>query len=104
MTGDEGDGGVDPEDGKDTGEAMVEEDDGVADAAKLVCCDGGDDDAADYEEEIDTECAVLEGEHVIGGAVFSFDAVEVGQHDEHGSQATADLDAYDSRWLSLRRL
>jgi hypothetical protein len=47
---------------------------------------------------------VLEGEHVVGGAVFSFDTVEMGEHDEHGSQAATDLDAYDSSGLSLRRL
>jgi hypothetical protein len=102
AAGDEGDGGIDPEDGEDAGEPVVEEDCGVAGAAKFVGGDGGDDDAADDEEEIDAEGAVLEGEHEVGGAIFSFDAVEVGENDEHGGQAAADLNAYDSPGFFLR--
>jgi len=36
---------------------------------------------------------------VIGGAVFYFDAVEMGEDDEYGGQASTDLDAYDSSGL-----
>jgi hypothetical protein len=93
AAGDKGDGGVDPEDGEDAGEAVIEEDCGVLGAAKFVGCDGGDDDAADDEEEIDAESAVLEGEHEVGGAIFSFDAVEVGENDQHGGETAADLNA-----------
>jgi hypothetical protein len=84
VAGDEGDGGVDPEDGKDAGEAMVEEDSGVDRSAEFSCCDRGNDDAADDEEEIDAEGALLEEAHVIGGAVVCFDAVKVGEYDEEG--------------------
>jgi hypothetical protein len=102
AAGDESDGGVDPEDGEDAGEAVVEKDEGVAGAAEFVGCDGGDDDAADDEEEIDAESAMLEGEHEVGGAIFSFDAVEVGENDEHGGQTATDLNAYDSPGFFFR--
>ena len=102
AAGDEGEGGVDPEDGGDAGEAVVEEDDGVVGAAEFVGGDGGDDDAADDEEEIDAERAMLEGEHEVGSAIFSFDAVEVSENDEHRGQTATDLNAFDSPRFFLR--
>ena len=76
--GDEENRGVDPEDGEDAGEAMVEEDAGVTGAAESSSSDRGDHDAADDKEEIDTEGAVLEEVHVVGGAVGGFNAMKVG--------------------------
>jgi hypothetical protein len=99
AAGDEGDGGVDPEDGEDAGEAMVEEDERVEGAAKFAGGDGGDDDSADDKEEIDAESAVLEGEHEVGGAIFSFDSVEVGENDEHGGETATDLKCLRFAWI-----
>ena len=104
VAGDEGEGGVDPEDGEDAGEAMVEEDSGVAGRTEFSCCDRGDDDAADNEEEIDAEGAVLEEEKVVGGGVLCLDAVEMGEHDEQRRYAATDLNGDDTAWLWFRCL
>jgi hypothetical protein len=100
VTGDEGEGGVDPEDGKDASEAVIEEDAGVVWACEFSGCDRGDDDAADDEEEIDAEGAVVEEAKVVGGAEFVFDAVKVREDDEEGGESATDLDADDSSgWI-----
>ncbi len=95
MAGDEGDGGVDPEDGEDAREAMVEEDACVGGLGESSGCDRGDDDAADDEEQIDTESAVLQERQAIGGKVFCFDAVEMSEHDKEGGESATDLNADD---------
>ena len=70
--GGEDDGGADPVDGKDAGEAMVEEGSGVGGATEFACGYGGDDDSADDEEEIDSDAAVLEdAEKICGGVLES---------------------------------
>jgi len=102
--GDEREGGVDPEDGEDAGEAVVEEAEGFARLAEFAYGDGGDDDAADDEEEIDAERAVFEEERVVGIAEFGFDAVKMHTHDEESGESAADLNADDSRGVSLRWL
>jgi hypothetical protein len=103
VAGDEGDGGVDPEDGEDAGEAMVEEDAGVAWTGKFSHCDGGDHDAADDEEEVDAESAMIEEAEVAGGAVSGFDAVEMGEDDEEGGESATDLNADDSAGRRFRQ-
>jgi hypothetical protein len=47
-------------------------------AAEFSNCDGGDDDAADDEENIDADIAIAEEAKVLGGEVSLFDAVKVG--------------------------
>ena len=64
--------------------------------------DGGDDDAADDEEEIDAEGSVLEEGEVVGSGVFGFDAVEVGEDDEESCESATDLDADDSAGWGLQ--
>jgi len=96
ATCDQGEGGIDPEDGEDAGETVIEEDAGIAGIAEFTGSDGGDDDAADDEEEIDTESAVFEKEQVIGGAVLYLDAVKMREHDEKSREAATDLYADDS--------
>ena len=93
VAGDEGDGGVDPEDGEDAGEAMKEEDSGVAGMAEFSCSDGSDDHAADDEEEVDAEGAVFEEAQMICGEVFCFDAVKVGQDNKESCKSATDLNA-----------
>jgi hypothetical protein len=100
----EREGVVDPEDGEDAGEAMVEEDVGVAGRGEFSCCDGGDDDAADDEEDIHADIAVAEEAKVLGGEVSLFDSVQVGEDDEEGRDSATDLDADDSVGLWFRNL
>jgi hypothetical protein len=95
IVGREGDGGEDPEDGVDAGDTVVEEDDGVTWIGEFSGGYGGDDEAADDEEEVDAEGSVIEEAHEIGGAVFQLDAVKMAEDDEDGCEAAADLDAYD---------
>lgn len=104
AVGDEGEGGVDPEDGEDASEAVVEKADGFARLAEFADGNGGDDDAADDEEEVDAERAVFEEERVIGVAEFGFDAVKVDGDDEERGESAADLDADDAAGVSLRWL
>ena len=87
---------------EDAGEAVVEEVGGVVGTAEFSCGDGGDDDSADDEEEVDAEGAVLEEAEVVGGAVLCFDAVEVGQYDEEGGESATDLNADDSPGLCFQ--
>ena len=53
----EREGVVNPEDGKDAGEAVMQEDSGILGAAEFSCGDGGDDDSADDEEDIHAHIA-----------------------------------------------
>jgi len=92
----EREGVVDPEDGEDAGEAVIQEDGGILGAAEFSCGDGGDDDAADDEEDIDADIAVAEEAKVLGGEVSLFDAVEVGEDDEESGESATNLDADDS--------
>jgi hypothetical protein len=97
-------GVVDPEDGEDAGEAVIQEDGGILGAPEFSCGDGGDDDAADDEEDIHADIAVAEEAKVLGGEVSYFDAVQVGQYDEESGESATDLDADDSAGLFLRHL
>jgi hypothetical protein len=104
MVRKEREGVVDPEDGEDAGEAVIEEDGGILGAAEFSCGDGGDDDAADDEEDINADIAVGEEAKVLGGEVSLFDAVQVGQYDEESGESATDLDANDSPGLLLGQL
>ena len=99
--GDEGEGGVDPEDGEDAGEPVVEEACGLAWLAEPVDGDGGDNDAADDEEEVDADGAVFEEGCVVRVAEFGFDAVKVHGDDEERGESAADLDADDAAGVGL---
>src|SRR5580698_2898146 len=70
IPGEQAEGGVDPEDGKDASQAVIEKRACAARIAKLSCGDRGDDDPTDDEEEIDAECSMLKEEHVIGAIVL----------------------------------
>ena len=74
---------------------MIEEDAGIAWAGELSGGYGGDDEAADDEEEVDAQGSVIEEAHEVGGAVFELDAMEMTEDDEDGGEAAADLDAGD---------
>lgn len=102
MVGREGDCGEDPEDGVDAGDAVVEEDAGIAWAGEFSSGYGGDDEAADDEEEVDAKGSVIEGAHEVGGAVFELDAVEMAEDDEDGCEAAADLNAGEVTGLGWR--
>jgi hypothetical protein len=95
-------GGVDPEDGKDAGEAMIEEDTGVGAATEFSCGNGGDDDAADDEEEIDAEIAVTEETEIVDGEVLRFNTVDMSENDDESGKSATDLDADDSPGLLLK--
>jgi hypothetical protein len=104
MVCEEREGVVDPEDGEDAGEAVIEEDGGILRAAEFSCGDGGDDDAADDEEDIHADFAVAKEAKVLGGEVSLFDAVQVGEDDEESGESATDLDADDSPGLLLRHM
>jgi hypothetical protein len=99
VVGEEREGVVDPEDGKDASEAVIEEDGGVLAAVEFSCGDGGDDDAADDEEDVYADIAVAEEVKMIGVEVSLFDAVDVGENDEECGESATDLDAEDSPGL-----
>jgi hypothetical protein len=99
----EREGVVDPEDGEDAGEAVIQEDGGILAAVEFSCGDGGDDDAADDEEDIHADIAVAEEAKVLGGEVSLFDAVKMGEDDEESRESATDLNAGDSSRL-LRHL
>ena len=99
----EREGVVDPEDGEDPGEAVIQEDGGILGTAEFSCGDGGDDDAADDEEDVYADISVGEEAKVLGGEVSLFDAVQVGEDDEEGRESATDLNAGDSSRL-LRHL
>jgi hypothetical protein len=104
MVRKEREGVVDPEDGKDASKTVIEKDSGVVGAAEFSRGDGGDDDAADDEEDIYADIAVAEEAKVMGGVVSFFDAVDVGEDDEKCGESATDLDADDSAGRLLREL
>jgi len=73
-------------------------------AAEFSCGDGGDDDAADDEEDVYAYISVGEEAKVLGGEVSLFDAVQVGEDDEESGESATDLDANDAIGLFLRHL
>jgi len=81
---------------------MVEEGARAGGLAKFSVGDGGDDDTADDEEEIDAEGSMVEEGEVVGGGVFVFDAVEVSEDDEESCESATDLDADDSAGWGLQ--
>lgn len=81
---------------------MIEKGAGGGGLGEFAVGDGGDDDAADDEEEINAEGSVLEEGEVVGGGVFGFDAVEVGEDDEESCESATDLDADDSAGWGLQ--
>jgi len=104
MVGEEREGVVEPEDWKDAGEAVIEEDGGVVGAAEFSGGDGGDDDAADDEEDVHADISVAEEAQMMGGEVSLFYAVNVGEDDEECGESATDLDADDSAGRLLREL
>jgi hypothetical protein len=100
----EREGVVDPEDWEDAGEAVIEEDGGVVRAAEFSCGDGGDDDAADDEEDVYADISIAEETKVMRGEVSLFDAVDVSEDDEECGESATDLDADDSAGRLLREL
>jgi hypothetical protein len=72
---------------------VIKEDAGIAGVVEFSGGDGSDDEAADDEEHVNAEGAVIEEAHQIGGGALDFGAVKMAEDDEDSRKAATDLNA-----------